>query len=179
MVIGAVAIPLAVASVAWACARLATLYLNPSKGTAGTDVSAVGRNFNSAPTSSEVTVRFNSRSGRVLWSGRADRNGRVSPRFEIPRARAGHYTIVATQQLANGRPAAGTPARAPLQVTRASSSRSEAPVTPVGAPAGPNGSGPSAGAPAVPLPAILASMLLLLGAAGLGLGSRRATRRAA
>ena len=165
------AIPLAVASTAWACGRLATLYLNPAGGRAGAEVTGVGRNYNSAPTASEVTVRFNGRNGRVLWQGRADQNGRIFPSFQVPNVRAGNYVVLATQSTADGRPAAGTPGRSPLRVRRGSSSTQSA--APLWAPSKPGDPGPSAhatagsggGASGLSVPAALLLLLALPAAA--------------
>ncbi|HVL97626.1 MAG TPA: hypothetical protein VM266_17360 [Solirubrobacteraceae bacterium] len=170
VVVAAVAVPLAVAATAFACARLATLKLDRAGGTPGDRVTAVGRNFNSTASSSPVSIRFNSRNGRVLWEGRPDAQGRFRGTFEIPRGRAGHYVILATQSLANGSPAPGTPGRAPLRIRRADASRSVA-VVPPGTGAGP--SGPPAGVGLVGALALLA----LGGAAAVGRVRSRSSLR--
>lgn len=166
-VVAVLAVPLAIASLAFACARLATLKLDRAGGRPGAETNAVGVNFNNNAESSPVAIRFNSRNGRILWQGRADRRGRIKGSFKIPNARPGDYVIVATQQTAEGRPAAGTPGRAPLEIrgkktSRKRSSSTGAAPPPVGGTSGPQGGGPSAG------PAVLISSLLLLmaGAAG-------------
>ena len=124
------AIPMVVASTAWACGRLATLYLSSDSGRPGSEVTFTGRNYNTAPTSSDVFVRFNSRSGQVLAQARADASGRISGTLTVPSARRGNYVIVATQTTANGAQASGTPGRAPFRVRRASSSSSALPLAP-------------------------------------------------
>src|SRR5215210_8726569 len=118
------AIPLAVAATAFACGSLATLKLNRATANAGDQVSARGGSFNTSPRASAVQLRFNSRNGRVLWEGRPRSNGRFSATFDAPKARGGYYVILATQTGPDGRPAAGTPGRAPLRLKRRASSSS-------------------------------------------------------
>ena len=170
-VVVVLAVPLAVASLAFACGRLATLKLDRASGRAGATVDAVGRNFNTNAAASPVALRFNSRNGRVLWEGRADQRGMVRATFTIPRARAGHYVIVATQEVAEGRPAAGTPGRAPLRVRgRTRSDSAVAALPPSGGTTG------SAGGGAPEAPMALAALLLVglaTGAGGLMAGRRR------
>jgi hypothetical protein len=157
VVVAILAIPLAVASIAFACARLSTLKLNRTSGPPGAQASAIGRNYNFDARSSAVTLRFNSRRGPVLWEGRADSRGRIRGAFRIPNARPGQYVILATQT-SEGRPVAGTPGRAPLRISGARRSSAASAATPP--PAG--GAGPQAGGPPA-LPSGLAPGLLLLG----------------
>jgi hypothetical protein len=122
-VIGAaVAIPLVVASIAYACTALATLSLNTPQATPGQTVQGTGRAFSnahgSAPAAEPVVIRFASRDGQVLWTGRPDASGNIAFQFTVPNnARPGSYAIIATQTNADGQPVAGTPARASLTVT--------------------------------------------------------------
>src|SRR4051794_30303010 len=102
MIVGALAVPLAIVSVAWACGRLATLRLSTPAARWGQEVTGTGGNYNSAPTSSDVTLHLNSRNGLLLWRGRADQNGAIAPAFSVPRMKPGYYNLVATQFLANG-----------------------------------------------------------------------------
>lgn len=157
VVVGALAVPLAVASLAFACARLATLDLDRKGARPGATINAEGRNFSNNEASSAVALRLNSRRGPVLWEGRPDRQGRFAASFQVPNARRGHYVVLATQLTGEGRPAAGTPGRAPLKIRRAR--RRAAAVAPV-ATTTPGGGGlPSAPTVAIPF-------LLLLGGAG-------------
>ena len=169
MITAAVALPLAVVATAFACANLATLKLDRGAVAAGTDVTAYGRNFNANPNASTVTLRFNSRNGRVLWEGRPLANGKLTATFKAPAAPAGQYVILGTQTGPDGRPAAGTPGRAPLKVRRASSSTAVAP------PAG--GGGPTL--PSLPVGIGMTLLALALAAGGVALltGSPRAARR--
>ncbi|MGH9154970.1 MAG: hypothetical protein ACRD1K_03770, partial [Acidimicrobiales bacterium] len=115
------AVPLLVASFAYACAALATLSVNPGSADAGQTVSGFGQSFSNthggAPSIEPVVVRFNSRTGPVLWSGRPDNAGNISFSFVTPKVAPGQYTVIATQNNADGQPAPGTPARAAFQVT--------------------------------------------------------------
>jgi hypothetical protein len=169
--VAVLAVPLAIASMAFACARLATLKLDRAGGTPGARVGAEGRNFSNDAASSPVALRLNSRRGPVLWEGRPNRRGRIRASFTIPSARAGHYVILATQQTAEGRPAAGTPARAPLRVR--SSSRSAAAAFAGPAPDGGGGGLPGAPAALVPL------LLLAVGTGGAAVPIAASRRRRA
>jgi hypothetical protein len=163
VVVAVLAIPLAVASIAFACARLSTLKLNRASGPPGAETSAIGRNYNFDARSSTVTLRFNSRRGRVLWEGRANSRGQIRGSFRIPNARPGQYVILATQT-SEGRPVAGTPGRAPLRIRSSARSISAATAAP---PPPAAGTGPQGGGPPA-LPAGLATSLLLLGLAAAG-----------
>lgn len=136
--VGLVGVPLTVAATAFACANLASAKLSRAAATPGTQVSFMGRNFNSNAAASPVSIRWNGRSGAVLATARPASSGKVSTTFTVPRVKPGYYIIVATQTGPNGRPASGTPGRAPLRVARSSrSSVVAAPVTsggPAGAP---------------------------------------------
>jgi len=170
MVTAAVAIPLAVVATALACANLATLKLDHGAAAAGSDVTAYGRNFNSNPNASTVTLRFNGRNGRVLWEGRPQSNGKVTGTFKTPGVRPGQYVILATQTGIDGRPAAGTPGRAPLKIKGGGSSSA------VPAPAGSNG--PTM--PSLPVGAGMVLLMLALAGGGLALirgGLRRGAHR--
>lgn len=170
-IVAVLAVPLAVASLAFACARLATLKLDRAGGSPGAQTNAVGANFNNNAKSSAVALRFNSRNGRIRWEGRADPRGRITGSFAIPKVRPGHYVIVATQETPEGRPAAGTPGRAPLTVRGASAARHSASTSaaPIGATAG----GPGAGPPGALL---ISSLALLMAGAGAVAVTRRRSR---
>ena len=120
--IGIIGIPLAVVATAFACANLASAKLNRAAASPGSTVSFMGRNFNSNAAASPVTIRWNGRAGQVLATARPASTGKVSTTFNVPNVRPGYYVIVATQTGPNGRPASGTPGRAPLRVARRSSS---------------------------------------------------------
>jgi hypothetical protein len=174
-VVALLSVPLAVAATAFACGSLATLKLSRSAVQAGQSVGVKGANFNSSPRSSTVTVRFNSRNGTVLWEGRPDVDGRIAAQFDAPKARPGYYVIVATQTGPDGRPAAGTPGRAPLKIKRKrrATSSSEVAAAPFAAPPGGNGPAPPAVAPVT----VLAIGLGMLGVIAGGAGIVRASRR--
>ena len=165
MITAAVALPLAVVATAFACANLSTLKLDRAAVAAGGDVTAYGRNFNSNASASTVTIRFNGRNGRVLWEGRPLANGKLTGTFKAPAVQAGQYMVLATQTGPDGRPAAGTPGRAPLKIKGASAAA--AAPAPVGG-----------GGPALPsLPVGIGMALLMLGLAAGGVTMLRGTRR--
>ena len=115
-----VVVPLIVASFAYACTSLATLSVTPAEGTSGATIAGVGKNFiphgTDRPSTEPVVVRFNSRTGTPLWSGRPDASGNIAFSFTVPDVAPGQYTIIATQNDANGLPASGTPARVAFTV---------------------------------------------------------------
>jgi hypothetical protein len=187
MVIAAVAIPLAIVSTAWACGRLATLKLSRGSARSGTAVTGTGGNYN-ATSPNPVVIHFRSRSGPVLATARPDQNSAIAFAFTTPRARPGYYSIVATQSLANGTAAAGTPGRAVLRIRAAHGASAKASiVSPWVTPAS-SGKGPSGGAPAVahrpvqiPAAALIGgglAFVLLSGGGVMMLRSARRTRTA-
>lgn len=164
-VVGIVAVPLTVVATAFACANLATMKLNRAAATPGTQVSFMGRNFNSNREASPVTVRWNGRRGEVLATVRPSSNGKVSDTLIIPKARPGYYMLVATQTAPNGRVAPGTPARAVVRVRAATPNTSAVapPVTTGGGPAG----------PALPIGLGLSALMLLGGLTTIAARRRR------
>jgi hypothetical protein len=120
-VAGVVAVPVLAASIAYACGALASVSVSPASGDVGTLVQGSGRNFSdahgSSPSAEPVYVRLGSRTGTILWEGRPDAAGNIAFAFTVPNVAPGSYTIVATQNNADGTPAGGTPARATFQVT--------------------------------------------------------------
>lgn len=166
--IGIIGIPLAIVATAFACANLASAKLNRAAASPGTTVSFMGRNFNSNAAASPVSIRWNGRGGEVLATARPSRTGKVSTTFRVPNVRPGYYIVVATQTGPNGRPASGTPGRAPIRVARASSSS-----TVVVAPA-PTGGG-TAGPQALPIGLGLSAFMLVGGLMTLAVRRRRTT----
>lgn len=167
MITAAVALPLAVVATAFACANLATLKLDRGGVAAGTEVTAYGRNFNSNAAASTVTLRFNSRNGRVLWEGRPLSNGKLTGKFAAPAVQPGQYVILATQKGVDGRPAAGTPGRAPLSIKSGAASSAVPPPS-------------SSGGPTMPSAPVTAGLaLLMLGLAGAGMALISGARRRA
>ena len=165
--IGIIGIPLAIVATAFACANLASAKLNRAAASPGTTVSFMGRNFNSNAAASPVAIRWNGRAGEVLATARPARTGKVSTTFKVPNARPGYYIIVATQTGPNGKPASGTPGRAPIRVVRSSSS------SVVVAPA-PTGGG-TAGPQALPIGLGLSALMLVGGLMTLAVRRRRSS----
>jgi hypothetical protein len=117
LVFGA-ALPLAVASAAWACGVLATLTLDKKVAAPGEAIAVSGRNYSTttAGGASPVTVRLKTRDGSVLTTIPAV-NGRIADTFTLPASTApGWYVVLATQSLASGAPKSGTPGRTTLRV---------------------------------------------------------------
>lgn len=162
--LAAVAVPLAAASVAYACTSLATINLSPGSGPAGTTVTVTGKGFvphdSSSGTPGNAYVRFDSQRGPILAEATpAGSGGRFTVEIQIPQsADPGNHVILATQNRADGSPAGGTPARQAFTVT--APAQAEAPpaaVTPqprrpgrqAASPA-PQGDAPAAATPSQP-----------------------------
>lgn len=179
-VFGAV-LPLAAASAAWACGVLATLTL-PPVAAPGATITATGKNY-SAPTSgtgtptgaSDVTIRLQSRTGRIISTTAPPEGGRLNKTFTIPAdVSPGWYVVLAMQNNANGTPKSGTPGRTTLRIQGAAAGAAASPWSASG-PSGPassqSASGQGGGAM---LPMGLAALLSLsMLAAGWTLVSRR------
>ena len=142
MLVFGAAVPLAVASVAWACGVLATLTIDTKVASPGQSISITGKNYANtvAGGASPVTVRLKSRKGTVLTTVPATA-GRIADTFAIPASTSpGWYVVLATQSNADGTPKSGTPGRTTLRIQGSSS----AGATPVAAPwSSANPSGPA------------------------------------
>jgi hypothetical protein len=118
LVFGA-ALPLVVASAAWACGVLATLTLDSKVVTPGQAVTLSGKNYaNPATTAgaSAVTVRLKSRTGTVLTTVPAT-GGKIADTFTVPSSLSpGWYVVLATQTV-NGVTKSGTPGRTTMRVS--------------------------------------------------------------
>ena len=161
LVFGAV-LPLAVASVAWACGVLATLTLDKKVAAPGEVVTATGKNWGTAAGQSAVSIRLKSRTGQVIATTAVQTGGKISETFSLPaNLSPGWYVVLGTQTNANGTPKSGTPGRTTIRVQGASNSAAVA-----GAPWGSSTpSGPAAQATG----SNGGSILTLLLAAGLSL----------
>jgi hypothetical protein len=121
LVFGAM-LPLAAASVAWACGTLAVVKLNTKVASPGQALIATGKNFSSAPGASAVTISLQSRSGQVLATTSPASDGKINQPFSLPSSLSpGWYVVIATQFNANGTPKTGTPGRTTLRVQGAAS----------------------------------------------------------
>lgn len=159
----AVLVPMGLASSAFACQLLATLSVSPNSGPAGTTIKATGNNFASATTAGPVEIRLNTRTAPVLASVPPG-NRTFTVDVPLPAGTPnGFQTVIATQKLANGNPAPGTPARSSFKVGAAGATgASAAPV--------------AASTPSAELPiALVAGVGLLVGA--VALTRRRSARR--
>jgi len=135
LVLGALAtaVPVAGASIAYACTALATLSFTSVSASPGATVSGTGRGFNGGghgtpAGTTPVVLHWQTRNGPVLTStAPSDAAGNISYSFTVPaNAAAGQYVVIGIQtNPANGNPFYGTPARQALQVTVAGSRTSE------------------------------------------------------
>ncbi|MDQ3871087.1 MAG: hypothetical protein M3301_05670 [Chloroflexota bacterium] len=138
------AVPLAVASTAWACGVLATLKLNTKVAAPNQTLTASGVNYSSSASASPVQIRLNSRDGAVLGEVPASQvgtGGRINATFQVPAsANPGWYVVLATQTV-NGVPKSGTPGRTTLRVQGASKRGAAVAPWSTSKPSGPGGSG--------------------------------------
>jgi len=150
LVFGA-ALPLAVASVAWACGVLATLSSDVKVAAPGQVVTFSGKNYGTAPSAGPISFRLKSRSGTVVKEIPAPTTDKIATTFAIPADTSpGWYVVLATQNSSSGVPKAGTPGRTTIRVQGSAQS------SVAGAPWGsPNSSGPAAQAGGGSLLAIL------------------------
>jgi hypothetical protein len=164
-------LPLALASVAWACGVLATLKLDTKVAAPGDTVTATGKNYSSAQQFGDVEIRLQKRNGRLLATTPASASGRINDTFALPEdLDPGWYVVVATQYNTNtGTPKNGTPGRTSLRVQGTSNGGTvAAPWSSGGPPIGGGAGGQSL------LPLLLAGLLSLsMLAGGLTLLGRR------
>ena len=86
-------------SQAFACTSLATLALTPNVAATGTPVQAAAAQF--WPSGSQITFRWNSRSGPVLGSVAPDAKGAATITFVVPTVAPGYYVVIAQQTVTN------------------------------------------------------------------------------
>lgn len=132
LVLGALAGMVVAASAAFACAAITSITMSSSSAAAGSTLDFRGDAFRDGPEQavedgprpvSDVVVRWNSRTGEELWSGRSE-NRTIAGSITVPAGTApGQYMIVATQSYTDtGDPVPGSPARVSLEVTGAAAS---------------------------------------------------------
>jgi len=163
LVFGA-ALPLGIASVAWACGVLATLSVDTKVAAPGQTITLTGKNYGTAASgASPISIRLKSRNGTVLTQIPAPTGTAISATFAVPaNTSPGWYVLLATQNTASGVPKTGTPGRTTVRVQGAAQS------TVAGAPWGSaNTSGPTAQAPQANGGSLLA--LLFAGALSLSM----------
>jgi len=169
LVFGA-ALPLAVASVAWACGVLTTLSVNTKVASPGQTVTVTGKNWSTNAGTTPVTIRLRSRTGQVLATTAVQPSRGISETFALPASLSpGWYVILATQFNANGAATAGTPGRTTVRIQGAASSQDAAvAAAPWGSstPSGPAASAAGTGGSGSLLAIMLAATLSLTMLAG-------------
>lgn len=122
--LGAIAVPLAAAALAYGCTAAATLASSPGAASAGATVTVTGKYFKTHETDSPgsagpVEIRLGSITGPVLASATpAGPDRAISVQITVPSdAAVGESFISATQFESNGTPVYGTPARQAFRVT--------------------------------------------------------------
>lgn len=163
LVFGA-ALPLAVASAAWACGVLATLSVDKKVVAPGETVTVTGRNWGTTGHSA-VSLRLKTRDGRVIATTTANPDRTIDSTFALPNNLSpGWYVLLGTQtNTTTGNPKTGTPGRTTLRIQGAAAKSSEV----AGAPWSSNPSGPTAAA--ANAGGSSQSLLVLLLAGGLSL----------
>ena len=129
------AVPLGIASAAFACQSLATLHANPGTAAVGVQtMTLIGNGFD--PGGSSIEIHLDSRTGPLLRAVDGDpvlvdRFGNLSVTLAMPSGvSVGYHFFIATQTDSLGRLTAGTPVRASFQILPASASSSAAPFGP-------------------------------------------------
>ena len=132
LMFGAV-LPLAVASVAWACANLATATLSKGVAAPGDSLTITGKGYSghggaSTVGDTDVTLTLAGRKGIRLGTASVDSSGRINETVRVPAGVSpGWYTVVATQFAADGTPKPGTPGRARLRIQGSSAAAAVVP----------------------------------------------------
>jgi Ca2+-binding RTX toxin-like protein len=132
--LAALAVPLAIVSLAWACAPAGGLQLSPTSAASGALVSITVTGF---PEATPVEVRWNGAAGPILASGSGPG---FAATFTVPAAAAGPYTIFAATADEH---ATHTQARAAFAIVGAEPPPPPPPVVPPPPPAPPPASDPS------------------------------------
>lgn len=161
LVFGA-ALPLAVASAAWACGVLATLSVNTKVASPGQTVTVTGKNWGTAAGSTPVTIRLKSRTGQVLTTTAAQAGGGISETFALPTSLSPGWYVILGMQSVNGTAKTGTPGRTTIRVQGAAQGAAVA-AAPWGSstPAGPAASAASTGGSGSLIAIMLAATLSL------------------
>lgn len=115
------AVPVVLASAAYACQSTVTLYANPSTVAQGASTNVTGNKYNP---SLPVEIHLDTRTGPVLATTTAaalnPANG-SGVAVTIPAsAKVGYHILIATQYNASGVPCTGCPGRATVKVVSAS-----------------------------------------------------------
>lgn len=161
MVAGMVVLTAAAVSgaAAFACTALATIDAQAAAAPVGSTVTVTGSSFSAAAGAAPVVFHWNGANGAEVARVTPDAAGNVTASFTVPKADAGYYTLVATQQNAKGEAVYGTPARQSFQVLGADGRAPAAPA--VAQPPLTPASSPDSGG--------VVALTMILGAAGLTL----------
>ena len=122
-----VAMPLWMASAAFACTSLATIQANPSATVGVTTMAITGNGFEPAST---IEIRLDGRDAplrTVDGSSVVGSTGAFTVVVSMPSVSVGYHFFLATPTDGAGNPVAGTPARASFQVLPANASPSAVP----------------------------------------------------
>ncbi|MDP9387159.1 MAG: hypothetical protein M3Q48_04340 [Actinomycetota bacterium] len=113
---GGAAVPIALASAAFACQSTVTLYASPSTVAPGGTVKVTGNKYNSSSTFGPVDIRLDSRTAKPLAST-TPVGGNIEVDVKIPQnTSTGYHILIATQYNESGTPCTGCPGRTTIKV---------------------------------------------------------------
>lgn len=138
LVFGA-ALPLAAASVAWACGVLATVTLSKKVAAPGDVVTVTGKNWSTSSSFSPVSIRLQSRTGTVLTTTPVLSGNVINDTLTLPsNLSPGWYVVLGTQvNTSTGVAKSGTPGRTTIRIQGSSSGGAVATPWSSAKPAGP------------------------------------------
>ncbi|MEO6121181.1 MAG: hypothetical protein ABIW46_07435 [Acidimicrobiales bacterium] len=178
MVSGLVVVAAATVSgaAAFGCTALATIDAGAAVAPVGSAVAVTGSSFSGAAAAAPVIFHWNGANGPEVARATADASGNVSANFTVPKADAGYYTLVATQQNAKGEAVYGTPARQSFQVLGPDGQVATSPAASQQPPVSSSSSSDSSGV--VALTMVFGAAGLALFGAGVGTMVRQTRRQA-
>lgn len=108
------AVPVVLASAAYACQSTVTLYARPSTVAQGGTTTVTGNKYNP---SLPVEIRLDTRTGPLLATTTAAVLGGAGVQVTIPAAtKVGYHILIATQYTSSGVPCTGCPGRTTIKV---------------------------------------------------------------
>ena len=120
MLFAVAAVPVVLASAAYACQSTVTLYANPSTVIQGGSTTVTGNKYNA---SLPIDIRLDTRTGPVLKTTTAAALSGAGVSVTIPATtKVGYHILIATQYNNSGVPCTGCPGRTTIKVVSGTSS---------------------------------------------------------